>query len=82
MRTKYAQVGSLLDYLRTGGTEEAARLADKAQTKPVYLWQVANGYRRAGPRLATSIEQETRGLVTREELRPDIYAPVPRAGVE
>lgn len=54
-------------------------LAAAVSASPDYLWQVATDRRKASTSLATSIEAETRGVVTRASLRPDVWGPVPRA---
>lgn len=38
-----------------------------------YLYQIANGYRTASPRVAMAIEEATKRKVKKEELRPDVY---------
>jgi DNA-binding transcriptional regulator YdaS (Cro superfamily) len=48
-------------------------LAQKIGTDQMYLYQIANGYRNAGHKMARNIEIATDGLVTKEELRPDIF---------
>lgn len=50
-------------------------LADEVGANHEYLWQVATGWRgrRASRILATSIERATDGVVTRYDLRPDLF---------
>jgi DNA-binding transcriptional regulator YdaS (Cro superfamily) len=58
-------------------SEPGARkaLADAIGSSPDYLWQIATAWkgRRASPALAAKIEEATAGVVTRAELRPDIW---------
>jgi DNA-binding transcriptional regulator YdaS (Cro superfamily) len=65
---------NLADYLLSATTEQHESLAKRAKTKVVYLKQLATGFRKASPKLAKRIEQATAGRVTRQELRPDIFA--------
>lgn len=48
-------------------------LAKAAGTKPVYLSQLASGHRKASHKLAKRIEHASKGKVTRQDLRPDIF---------
>jgi DNA-binding transcriptional regulator YdaS (Cro superfamily) len=64
----------LIQYLQGSTHEQREFLAKKAKTKVVYLKQLASGFRKASPSLAKRIEQATCGRVTRQELRPDIFA--------
>lgn len=49
-------------------------LAEKCETKRIYLWQIANGYRQAGVTLAMKLDVESGGAVPKAELRPDVWA--------
>ncbi|WP_342030476.1 transcriptional regulator [Pseudomonas syringae] len=49
-----------------------AELATACETSVGQLKQIAYGYRRASAGLAISIDRNTEGRVTCEELRPDI----------
>ena len=59
-------------FQQTGKRQE---LADRLSVSPNYLWQIATGYRgrKASPRLARRINEETLGVVTLESLRPDVW---------
>jgi DNA-binding transcriptional regulator YdaS (Cro superfamily) len=48
-------------------------LADRLGVSYTWLCLVANGKRQCSPFLAKAIEKQTRGLVKRQELRPDIF---------
>lgn len=54
-----------------------AALAAAIPTSPQYLWQIANAWRGKRPSLlmAKAIERATSGVVTRSDLRPDIWPP-------
>jgi DNA-binding transcriptional regulator YdaS (Cro superfamily) len=54
--------------LERGG---AAALAETLQVSPSYLSQMASGATAISPARAVAIEQATRGVVTRQELRPE-----------
>lgn len=53
-------------------------VAAEANTKPVYLRQIAYGHRKPSHGLAKAIEKATNGAVTVHDLRPDIFGPAPR----
>lgn len=48
-------------------------LAAAVNTNPVYLWQIATGRRRCGPKLAQAIHAQTHGIVRKQDLRPDLW---------
>jgi DNA-binding transcriptional regulator YdaS (Cro superfamily) len=48
-------------------------MAEYLRISPTWLSLLMNGSRRASPELSAKIEKATGGLVTREELRPDIF---------
>lgn len=50
---------------------ERLELANVLGVAEQYLYQVFTGRRSASPELSVSIEQATKGAVTRKELRPD-----------
>ncbi|MBK5146034.1 transcriptional regulator [Budviciaceae bacterium BWR-B9] len=52
---------------------EQIDLAKRAKSSPGYLRLIFNGYKKAGYLLAQRIEKETKGIITRATLRPDIY---------
>ncbi|MEB8488352.1 YdaS family helix-turn-helix protein [Acidithiobacillus ferriphilus] len=54
---------------------EKRALAEHAGTKLIYLHQIAGGFSAPSARLAIRVERATNGVVTREELRPDIFGP-------
>lgn len=60
----------LKKYIKTHGR---IVLAKDAGTKPIYIYQIAFGYRKAGFKLAMRIERATKGIVNRHDLRPDIF---------
>lgn len=59
--------------------EKTQRLATECETKPIYLWQIASGYRRPSVELAMLIEEKSLELfepgwqVPKQELRPDVW---------
>lgn len=54
--------------------EERSHLASKVGYSAGYLRLVFTGHKKAGFILAQRLEVETKGQVTRSELRPDIYS--------
>lgn len=63
------------EYLKSLSGPDAESLAERAETKRVYLSQIAYGHRRAGPLLARRLEALTAGKVKSAELRPDVFGP-------
>ena len=70
-------MNKLLPYILACDKTQVQALADKCETKPVYLGQIARGHRKASHTLAMAIERATHGAVTVHDLRPDIYGPAP-----
>ena len=60
-------------YIKKEGRDAAARLAKKAGTKYVYLTQIASGFRKPSGRLTLLLEHHSGGMLSRQELRPDLY---------
>jgi DNA-binding transcriptional regulator YdaS (Cro superfamily) len=56
------------------------QLADRLDTDPRYLYQIASGRRRSSPAFAREIEIATGDLgpeaVPKESIRPDVWGPV------
>lgn len=63
---------SLHTYIKGLDKDGLVDLAARCDTTPGQLKQIAYGNRRANGGLAVSIERETKGQVTCEQLRPDI----------
>lgn len=63
----------LNDYFEQDPSRRNA-LAESLGCNADYLWQIATERRRASPALARRIEAATGGVVTRAELRPDVWA--------
>ena len=53
--------------------DEREVLANRCGTTRGHLQNVAYGYRTCAPELCLALERETRGAVTRQELRPDDF---------
>jgi DNA-binding transcriptional regulator YdaS (Cro superfamily) len=51
-------------------------VAKKAGTSRAYLYQIATGRRHASPKLARRIHAATAGVVSLEEIRPDVWGGV------
>jgi len=64
MRTKHTQ---LLEWLKTASDE----VVDRTGTTRGYLKQIAYGNKQASAGVASSLERESRGLLTRQSLRPN-----------
>jgi DNA-binding transcriptional regulator YdaS (Cro superfamily) len=64
MRTKHTQ---LLEWLKTASDE----VVERTGTTRGYLKQIAYGNKQASASVASSLERETMGLLTRQSLRPN-----------
>ncbi len=72
----------LRDYLRVLRPDVREAFARDAGTSVGYLYLLGGGHRKAGHALAKEIEKASAGVVTRYDLRPDIFGepPGPKAG--
>lgn len=52
---------------------QQAELAQRVGYSQGYLRLIFNGYKKAGFVLAQRLEEQTEGVVSRADLRPDIY---------
>lgn len=73
----------LLKYYLAGPTGKISsnnprlqHLAAQCAVSPRYLYMVTLGHKQPGWRLCQLIETETEGLVSCQDLRPDIYSTV------
>lgn len=64
---------NLRAYLEKNGGQTA--FAKKLKVSQGLVWQWLNGETRITAERAVQIEAVTDGLITRNELRPDLYAP-------
>ncbi|WP_186072102.1 transcriptional regulator [Burkholderia gladioli] len=62
---------NLKDYITSGERGTATKLAAHLRVSASYLSQMASGACPISEKRCVQIEQLTRGLVTRRELRPD-----------
>ena len=67
MKTKHTQ---LLEWLKTASDE----VVERTGTTRGYLKQIAYGNKQASAGVASSLERESRGLLTRQSLRPTDWA--------
>ena len=67
MKTKHTQ---LLEWLKTASDE----VVERTGTTRGYLKQIAYGNKQASAGVASSLERESRGLLTRQSLRPNDWA--------
>lgn len=65
----------MLKFYRGLDRNAKAALSEELCTSRAYLSQIAYGHRHAGPAFAKRIELATDGVVTRYDLRPDIFDP-------
>ena len=63
---------SLHSYIKILDKAKLEELAARCETTAGQLKQIAYGNRRASVRLAVSLERETQGKITCEQLRPDV----------
>lgn len=64
---------TLSDYFKTDVRGAKAEMAAHLGITPTWLSLLISGRRKASPVLAMAIEVATDGLVTRQDLRPDIF---------
>ncbi len=60
-------------YMKTKGRPASETMAKRAGTSYNYLIQLAGGHRKPSHKLAKRIEAATRGVISRHDLRPDIF---------
>ena len=63
----------LREYLKSSDDDIKA-VAKRANVCVGYIYQIAKGGKKPGPKVAKAIELATNGAVSRADLRPDIYA--------
>ena len=68
---------NLLEWKNRYGRPELNNLARQCDSSGEYFAQIAHGYRSPSHKLARVIEAQTNGVVTRFDLRPDIFGPPP-----
>ena len=64
---------TLLEYFKTDIRGSKAEMAEFLGITPTWISLLISGRRKASPVLALALEKATGGLVTRQELRPDIF---------
>ena len=64
---------TLEEYFMTEPRGSKAEMAQYLGISPTWLGQLLSGVRLASPKLAVAIEKATQGLVTRADLRPDLF---------
>lgn len=64
---------TLYEYFKTDIRGAKSEMAEYLRVTPTWLSLLIAGKRKASPLLAKRIEDATSGLVTRQELRPDLY---------
>jgi DNA-binding transcriptional regulator YdaS (Cro superfamily) len=64
---------TLEEYFMTEPRGAKAEMAQYLGISPTWLGQLISGVRKASPKLSIAIERATQGLVTRQEMRPDLY---------
>lgn len=67
------QIMTLQDYFKTDVRGSKSEMAEHLRITPTWISLIISGRRKASPVLALAIEKATGGLVTRQELRPDIF---------
>jgi DNA-binding transcriptional regulator YdaS (Cro superfamily) len=63
---------TLKEFLQTMSLRQRDRFAERCGTTGGHLRNVSYGYKQAAESLAINIERESNGIVTVEELRPDV----------
>lgn len=64
---------TLTEYFKTDVRGAKAEMALHLKITPTWMSLLIAGRRKASPVLALAIEDATGGLVTKQELRPDIF---------
>lgn len=64
---------TLRQYYDALSVEQRAAIAARAGTKPIYLYQLAYGYRQASPAMARKLHEATGYAVPLHAMRPDIW---------
>jgi DNA-binding transcriptional regulator YdaS (Cro superfamily) len=64
---------NLSDYFKSDIRGAKSEMAEHLRITPTWLSLIISGKRQASPVLAIALENATGGLVTRQELRPDIF---------
>jgi DNA-binding transcriptional regulator YdaS (Cro superfamily) len=64
---------TLAEYFKTDVRGAKSEMAEYLNITPTWMALLIAGRRKASPVLALAIEKATGGLVTRQELRPDIF---------
>jgi DNA-binding transcriptional regulator YdaS (Cro superfamily) len=64
---------NLSDYFKSDIRGAKSEMAEHLRITPTWLSLIISGKRKASPVLALALENATGGLVTRQELRPDIF---------
>ena len=67
------QTMTLSEYFKSDARGAKAEMAEYLRMTPTWISLIISGKRKASPMLALAIEKATNGLVTRQELRPDIF---------
>ena len=69
----YNAAMTLAEYFKTDVRGAKSEMAEYLKISPTWMALIIAGKRKASPVLALAIEKATGGLVTRQELRPDIF---------
>ena len=64
---------TLAEYFKTDVRGAKGEMAEYLKITPTWMALLIAGSRQPSPVLALAIEEATQGLVTRQELRPDIF---------
>jgi DNA-binding transcriptional regulator YdaS (Cro superfamily) len=66
---------TLDEYFKTDVRGAKAEMAEYLKVTPTWISLLIQGKRKPSPYLAVKIEKATSGLVSKEELRPDLFGP-------
>lgn len=67
---------SFRSYYRKLNAKEKKELSEKMKVSIGFLSQLSTGHRKAGVRVIAKLEKATNGVLTRAEIRPDIFGSV------
>jgi len=73
---------TLAEYFSTEPRGAKVEMAQYLDITATYMSLLIHGKRRASPHMAINIEMATQGLVTRKDLRPDLYIEIKHVAQE
>jgi len=66
----------------TTGCPVLTEIAQRAACSVLTLYQISRGHKLPSAKMARRLDEASNGAVSRHELRPDIFGPVPDAAAQ